>query len=84
MLSTLTGAARMAKKPPPQMSDYWNPIRQIALELRLCAEVGKPITPDRLLEMSQVLDASTDALSDTIIKARTALTYGAGYDPSEA
>lgn len=74
----------MARKPAPQLSDQVNPIRQVALELRLHAEIGKELTADKAVEMADKLDAHIDAVAAAIIKARNSLTYGAEYDPLNA
>lgn len=74
----------MARKPAPSLSDQVTPIRQVALELRLHAELGKPLTAEKAIEMSEKLDAHIDAVANAVIKARNALTYGAEYDPLDA
>ena len=73
----------MARKPAPQLSEQINPIRQVAMELRIRGEVGD-IPADKAMEMAAVIEAHLDALTAAIIKARNALNYGAEYDPLNA
>lgn len=74
----------MARKPAPQLSQELIPIRQVAMELRIRGENDSPITSDKAREMAEIIERHLDAVTDAVIKARNALTYGAEYDPLDA